>query len=46
VEVQWRSIRKAIGDRLYESTDEMKESVRMMLDNGEVRHVNMSRYLT
>jgi len=27
VEVQWRFIRKATGNRLYESTDEMKESI-------------------
>jgi len=46
VEVQCRSIRKATGNRLYESTDEMKESIRAMLDNGEVRPVKMSRYLT
>jgi len=46
VEVQWHSIRKATGNRLYESTDEMKESIRAMLDNGEVRPVKMSSYPT
>jgi len=46
VEVQWRFIHKATGNRLYENTDEMKESIRAMLDNGEVRPVKISSYLT
>jgi len=46
VEVQWRSIRKATGNRLYESTNEMKESIRAMLKNDEVRPIKMSIYLT
>ncbi len=46
VEVQRRSIRKATDNRLYESTDEMKESIRAMLENSEVRPVKMSSYLT
>jgi len=34
------------GNRLYESTDEMEESIRVMLENGEVRPVKISRYPT
>jgi len=30
----------------YESTDEMKESIRVMLEDGEAGAVKMSSYLT
>jgi len=46
VEIQWRMIRKGTGNRLYGNTEEMKESIRVMLDNGEFRPVKISNYLT
>jgi len=35
-------IRKATGNRLYQSTEEMKESISTMLDNGEAGVVKIS----
>jgi len=46
VKIQWRMIRKATGNRLYQSTEEIKESIRTMLDNGEAGVVKMFQYLT
>jgi len=46
VEIQWRMIRKGTDNRLYGNTEEIKESIRTMLDNGEVGPVKISAYLT
>ena len=46
VEVQWRGIKKGTANTLYEGTDEMKRSIKVMLGNGEVRVVKMISYLT
>ena len=45
-EGQWRSLRKATGNRLYETTDAMKESIRKLFTQGEVIPVKMYDYLT
>ena len=46
VEVQWRGIKKGTANILYEGTDEMKRSIKVMLGNDEVRVVKMISYLT
>ena len=45
-EGQCKSIRKATGNRLYETPDVMKASIRKMLAKGEVIPVKMYDYLT
>jgi len=35
VEIQWRMIRRGTDNRLHGNTEEMRESIRAMLDNGE-----------
>jgi len=39
-------IRMGTGNRLYGNTEEIKESIRAMLDNGEVGPVKISACLT
>ncbi len=46
VEIQWRMICKGTGNRLYGNTEEIKESIRTMLDNGEAGPVKISACLT
>jgi len=46
VGIQWRMIRMGTGNRLYGNTEEIKESIRAMLDNGEVGPVKISACLT
>lgn len=45
VEWQWSMIKKATANTLYKNTDEMKESIRRMLESGEVKAAKMSGYL-
>jgi len=35
VEMQWRMIRRGTDNRLHGNTEEMRESICAMLDNGE-----------
>jgi len=46
VEIQWRRIRRGTGNRLHGNTEEMKESICAMLDNGEAGSVKISACLT
>ena len=45
-EGQWRILKGHTANTLYGTVDEMKESIRRMLCNGEVKVAKMSRYLT
>jgi len=37
---------KATGNRLYENTEEMRGSMKKMLESGEARPIKISEYLT
>ena len=45
VEGQWRITKKHTANSVYESIDEMKKSIRKMLDNGEIKVAKMFDYL-
>lgn len=44
-EVQWKSFRKATGNRLYEDVEEMQESINAMLQEKEIPIVKTFDYL-
>ena len=46
VEGQWRLLKKATANTLYEDTDEMQDSIVDMIKNGEIPVAKMSDYLT
>ena len=45
IEPQWKVHKKATGNRIYESVEEMQESLRMMHERKEIPIVKMSAYL-
>jgi len=45
VEVQWRGIKKGTANWRHPDTGDMKKSIRVMLDRGEVKEVEMSGWL-
>ena len=44
-EGQWRNTRIHTANRLYESADDMKKSIRTMMRTGEIAVAKMSHYL-
>ena len=46
MEGQWRILKKATANTLYETTSGMKKSIRRMIRRGEIKVAKMSRYLT
>jgi len=43
--VQWRGIKKGTANWRHPDTGDMKKSIRVMLDRGEVKEVEMSGWL-
>jgi len=46
VEGQWKTIRKCVGNRLFENVEKMQAAITKMLENGECKIVKMYDYLT
>ena len=46
VEMQWNVLKKSTANTLYAGIDEMQESIRTMLRNGEAKIIQLSQYLT
>ncbi len=45
-EWQWRGFKKATANWLYETVDEMQESMRVMVRRGETKAAKMSKRMT
>ena len=43
---QWRLVKKATANTLYEDTDDMAGAIRTMMMSGEIAIAKLSRYLT
>jgi len=46
IETQWRMVRKATANRLYDTTKSMKDPVWAMMASGELGVARMSHYLS
>ena len=46
IEVQWRIMKKATANTLYDTVDAMIDSICKMIRSGEIRKAKMSHYLT
>jgi len=45
IETEWRTMRDAMGNRVYGSLSAMVKSVRIMIRRGEIARVSLSKYL-
>jgi len=45
IETEWRTMRDAMGSRVYGSLSAMVKSVRIMIRRGEISRVSLSKYL-
>jgi len=45
IETEWRTMRDAMGNRVYGSLSAMVKSVRTMIRRGEISRVSLSKYL-
>ena len=45
VEIQWREIKRRLSAKMFDTLDEMEQSVRKMFASGEILPVKMFRYL-
>ena len=43
---QWRLVKKATANTLYENTDDMADAIRTTMMSGEIAIAKLSRYLT
>ena len=46
IEGQWRNVKKATANTLYENTSDMASAIRRMIASGEIIKATMSHYLT
>lgn len=46
IEIQWREIKKNLGNQFFVNTDEMKQCIRKLLKTGDVPVVKVFKYLT
>jgi len=46
IETQWRMMRKATANRLYDTAKAMRDSIWAMMASGELGVAKMSGYLT
>ncbi len=45
VEIQWREIKRRLSAKVFDTLDEMEQSVRNLFTSGEILPVKMFRYL-
>ena len=46
IEIQWREIKKNLGNQFFAGTDEMKNCIRRPIRTGDVPVVKLFNYLT